>query len=86
MFNSRLQRCLIHSCHLWAGLGDDRLPGPRTVKVVSFSKSGNHRATVKKMLDLGLDYIPTNVVTMDGVRGGAERAAGASASRPTHPD
>ena len=28
---------------------DDRMPGPRTVKLVSFSKSGNHRATIKKV-------------------------------------
>jgi len=28
---------------------DDRMPGPRIVKLVSFSKSGNHRATVKKV-------------------------------------
>jgi RNA-binding protein len=28
---------------------DDRKPGPRTVKLVSFSKSGNHRAQVKKV-------------------------------------
>ncbi len=49
-------------------------------------RAGDDRATVKKMLDLGLDYIPTNVVTMDGVRGGAERAAEASASKPTYPD
>jgi len=28
---------------------EDRMPGPRTVKLVSFSKSGNHRATVKKV-------------------------------------
>ena len=27
----------------------DRKPGPRVVKLVSFSKSGNHRATVKKV-------------------------------------
>jgi RNA-binding protein len=32
---------------------DDRLPGPRTVKIVSFSKSGNHRATVKKVQVFG---------------------------------
>jgi len=32
---------------------DDRLPGPRTVKLVSFSKSGNHRATVKKVVLFG---------------------------------
>ena len=31
----------------------DRKPGPKTVKVVSFSKSGNHRATVKKITVLG---------------------------------
>jgi RNA-binding protein len=28
---------------------EDSMPGPRTVKLVSFSKSGNHRATVKKV-------------------------------------
>ena len=28
---------------------DDRMPGPRIVKLVSFSKSGNHRAQVKKV-------------------------------------
>ena len=28
---------------------EDRQPGPRTVKLVSFSKSGNHRATVRKV-------------------------------------
>ena len=32
---------------------DDRMPGPRTVKIVSFSKSGNHRATVKKVQVFG---------------------------------
>lgn len=32
---------------------DDRQPGPRHVKVVSFSKSGNHRATVKTVKVLG---------------------------------
>ncbi|MDP3083800.1 MAG: ribosome assembly RNA-binding protein YhbY [Rubrivivax sp.] len=32
---------------------DDRMPGPRTVKLVSFSKSGNHRATVKKVQVFG---------------------------------
>lgn len=29
------------------------MPGPRTVKLVSFSKSGNHRATVKKVRVFG---------------------------------
>ena len=37
---------------------DDRLPGPRTVKVVSFSKSGNHRATVKKIKVFGNERVP----------------------------
>ena len=32
---------------------DDRMPGPRMVKIVSFSKSGNHRATVKKVQVFG---------------------------------
>lgn len=32
---------------------DDRGAGPRTVKIVSFSKSGNHRATVKKVKVMG---------------------------------
>lgn len=32
---------------------DDRMPGPRVVKIVKFSKSGNHRATVKKLKVLG---------------------------------
>jgi putative YhbY family RNA-binding protein len=31
----------------------DRKPGPRTVKLVSFSKSGNHRATVRKVKVMG---------------------------------
>jgi putative YhbY family RNA-binding protein len=32
---------------------DDRKPGPRIVKLVTFSKSGNHRATVRKVRVLG---------------------------------
>lgn len=36
---------------------DDRLPGPRNVKVVSFSKSGNHRATVKKIKVFGNERV-----------------------------
>ncbi len=31
----------------------DRRPGPRTVKVVKFSKSGNHRPQIKKVRVLG---------------------------------
>jgi len=38
---------------------DDRMPGPRTVKVVKFSKSGNHRATVKKLRVLGNERVTT---------------------------
>lgn len=36
---------------------DDRKPGPRTVKIVSFSKSGNHRATVKKVKVYGNERV-----------------------------
>jgi RNA-binding protein len=32
---------------------DDRQPGPRIVKVLKFSKSGNHRPQVKKLKVLG---------------------------------
>jgi RNA-binding protein len=32
---------------------EDRMPGPRVVKLVSFSKSGNHRATIKKVKVFG---------------------------------
>ena len=32
---------------------EERMPGPRIVKLVSFSKSGNHRATVKKVTVFG---------------------------------
>ena len=32
---------------------DDRMPGPRVVKILKFSKSGNHRAQVKKIKVLG---------------------------------
>ncbi len=32
---------------------EDRKPGPKIVKIVSFSKSGNHRATVKKVKVFG---------------------------------
>jgi RNA-binding protein len=32
---------------------DDRMPGPKVVKILTFSKSGNHRAQVKKIKVLG---------------------------------
>jgi putative YhbY family RNA-binding protein len=32
---------------------DDRLPGPKVVKVLKFSKSGNHRPQVKRIRVLG---------------------------------
>jgi RNA-binding protein len=32
---------------------EDRMPGPKVVKVLKFSKSGNHRAQVKKITVLG---------------------------------
>jgi putative YhbY family RNA-binding protein len=36
---------------------DDRQPGPRMVKLVSFSKSGNHRATIKKVKVFGNERV-----------------------------
>ena len=36
---------------------EDRMPGPRTVKLVSFSKSGNHRATVKTVKVFGNERV-----------------------------
>jgi putative YhbY family RNA-binding protein len=36
---------------------DDRKPGPRTVKLVSFSRSGNHRATVRRVKVLGNERV-----------------------------
>jgi RNA-binding protein len=36
---------------------EGRAPGPRTVKVVSFSKTGNHRATVRKVRVMGNERI-----------------------------
>ena len=32
---------------------EDRMPGPKVVKILKFSKSGNHRAQVKKVTVLG---------------------------------
>jgi RNA-binding protein len=36
---------------------EERKPGPRIVKVVKFSTSGNHRATVKKLKVLGNERV-----------------------------
>jgi RNA-binding protein len=36
---------------------EDRMAGPRTVKLVSFSKSGNHRATVRKVKVFGNERV-----------------------------
>lgn len=36
---------------------EDRMPGPRVVKLVSFSKSGNHRAAVKKVKVFGNERV-----------------------------
>ena len=36
---------------------EDRAPGPRMVKLVSFSKSGNHRATVRKVKVFGNERV-----------------------------
>jgi putative YhbY family RNA-binding protein len=40
-----------------AAEADDRKPGPRTVKLVKFSKSGNHRPTVRKVKVLGNERV-----------------------------
>lgn len=32
---------------------EDRMPGPKVVKILKFSKSGNHRAQVKKITVMG---------------------------------
>jgi RNA-binding protein len=40
-----------------AEIREDRGAGPRTVKIVSFSKSGNHRATVKKVQVMGNERV-----------------------------
>jgi RNA-binding protein len=36
---------------------DDRMPGPRVVKLLKFSKSGNHRPQVKKIKVLGNERV-----------------------------
>ena len=55
---------------------DDRMPGPRTVKIVQFSKSGNHRATVKKVRVLGNER-----VTPGGLVKRAKPRAGSSVKK-----
>ncbi|XVJ69003.1 MAG: ribosome assembly RNA-binding protein YhbY [Rhizobacter sp.] len=36
---------------------EDRMPGPKIVKILKFSKSGNHRAQVKKIKVLGNERV-----------------------------
>ena len=58
---------------------DDRMPGPRTVKIVKFAKSGNHRATVKKVTVLGNERITRGgIIKRSKVRAGSlkKRQAG----------
>lgn len=51
---------------------DDRMAGPRLVKVVQFSKSGNHRATVKKLKVLGNERVtPGGLVKRSKPRAGS---------------
>ena len=50
-----------------------RRPGPRVVKILKFSKSGNHRPQIKKGKDFG-----NQRVTAGGVRRLAQRRGGAS--------
>jgi putative YhbY family RNA-binding protein len=56
--------------------GDERKPGPRVIKLVKFSKSGNHRATVKKVKVLGNER-----VTPGGLIKRAKKARVASVKR-----
>jgi RNA-binding protein len=39
------------------GERDDRMPGPRVVKILKFSKSGNHRPQVKKITVRGNERV-----------------------------
>jgi putative YhbY family RNA-binding protein len=55
---------------------EDRQPGPRVVKIVKFSKSGNHRPQVKKVKVLG-----NQRVTAGGSIKRAKRRAGTSVKR-----
>ncbi len=56
---------------------EDRSPGPRMVKLVSFSKSGNHRATVKKVRVMGNERVTAGgLIKRVKVRtGGAKKKA-----------
>jgi putative YhbY family RNA-binding protein len=57
----------------------ERRPGPRTVKLVSFSKSGNHRATVRKVTVLGNERVTAGgLIKRARVRAGSvkKKAAG----------
>jgi RNA-binding protein len=36
---------------------DDRMPGPKVVKIIKFSKSGNHRPQIKKVKVLGNERV-----------------------------
>ncbi len=58
---------------------EDRQPGPRVVKVVKFSKSGNHRATVKKVQVMGNERItPGGLIKRRKVRRGSVKKAAAA--------
>ncbi len=56
-----------------AAARDDRLPGPRVVKIVKFSKSGNHRPQVKKLTVLGNERL-----TVGGIVKRAKKRVGGS--------
>lgn len=48
---------------------EDRRPGPRLVKLVTFSKSGNHRATVRKVRVMGNERLtPGGTIKRKAVR------------------
>jgi putative YhbY family RNA-binding protein len=55
---------------------EDRRPGPKVVKIVKFSKSGNHRPTVKKVTVFGNER-----VTAGGSIKRAKKRAGTSVKK-----
>lgn len=59
-------------------LKDERRAGPRIVKLVSFSKSGNHRATVKKVKVFGNQRVTAggSIKRKDTRRVGVKKKAG----------
>jgi RNA-binding protein len=56
---------------------EDRRPGPKIVKLVKFSKSGNHRAIVKKVKVLGNERVTAGgLVKRSKTRQGSSKKSG----------